>query len=214
MTEIPRITYLGQSGFYIETSDTKLLIDPQNKKAGDLEGNLVYCTHKHFDHTGGVKTFLTRNPDAILLGNEQVTGKFSQFGDRVKKVSDGELFEFKSLTFSFKRLEHGIWTSVYNLAVEIHIGDFTFAHCGDAVSFDSFPSSSIDVLAIPIGGAFAASPKKALEMILNLSKPLPTIVPMHWLMRNPESFCKKLRDEIPDVNCIVPSDGELLMGHE
>ncbi|MHA1963268.1 MAG: MBL fold metallo-hydrolase [Candidatus Thorarchaeota archaeon] len=214
MTEIPRIIYLGQSGFYIETTDSKLLIDPPNKKAGDLEGDLVYSTHKHFDHTGGVETFLTRNPDAILVGNEQVTGKFSQFGDRVKTVRDKELFEFKSHSLYFTRLKHGIWKGIINLAVEIHIGDFTFAHCGDAVSFEGFPSSGVDVLAIPISGAFAASPKKALEMISNLKEPLPTIVPMHWLIRSPESFCRKLHEVKSDVSCIVPSKEEPLNGYE
>jgi L-ascorbate metabolism protein UlaG (beta-lactamase superfamily) len=103
---------------------------------------------------------------------------------------------------------------MYNLAVEIHFDDFTFAHCGDAVSFDDFPTSSVDVLAIPIGGAFAASPKKALEMIMNLPEPLPTIVPMHWLMKNPGSFCKKLQELRPDAKCIIPSDGDPLKGYE
>jgi len=214
MTAIPRITYLGQSGFYIETADSKLLVDPRNKKSGDLEGDLVYCTHKHFDHTGGVKTFLERNPNAILVGNEQVTGNFTQFGDRVNTVRDGEPFEFESHSFSFTRLKHGVFKGIYNLAVEIDTSGFTFAHCGDAVSFDDFPTSSVDMLAIPISGAFTASPKKALEMILNLPKPLPTIVPMHWLMRKPESFCRKLREIHTDANCIVPLDGELLVGYE
>ena len=214
MIEIPRITYLGQSGFYIETSDSKLLIDPRNKKSGNLEGDLVYSTHKHFDHTGGVETFLTKNQEAVLIGNEQVTSSYSQFGDRVKTVKEGESFEFKSHSFLFSRLRHGVFKSVYNLAVEIRIGDFAFAHCGDAVSFEGFPSTTVDVLAIPIGGAFAASPKKALEMILNLPEPIPTIVPVHWLMRSPEAFCKKLRDAKPDVNCVVPTNGEPLKGYE
>lgn len=214
MTDPPRITYLGQSGFYIETSDSKFLLDPQNKKSGDLEGDLVYCTHKHFDHTGGVKTFLTRNQDAILVGSEQVSRSFSQFGDRVKTVREGESFEFKSHKFTFTRLKHGVFRGVYNLAVEIQIGGFTLAHCGDAVSFEGFPPTSVDVLAIPIGGAFAASPKKALDMILNLPEPLPTIVPIHWLMRNPNSFCKKLFEARPDANCVVPTDGEPLRGYE
>ena len=214
MPEVPRITYLGQSGFYIETSDSKLLVDPRNRKSGDLEGELVYCTHKHFDHTGGVKTFLERNPDAILVGNEQVTGTFAQFGDRARTVREDESFEFKPYLSSFTRLTHGILKGTYNLAVEIHFDDFAFAHCGDAVSFDDFPTSSVDVLAIPISGAFAASPKKALEMIVNLPEPFPTIVPMHWLMKNPGSFCKKLQELRPDAKCIIPSDGDPLKGYE
>jgi L-ascorbate metabolism protein UlaG (beta-lactamase superfamily) len=213
MTERPIITYLGQSGFFIETSVCKVLIDPQNKKSGNLEGDLVYCTHKHLDHVGGVKSFLTLNTDAILVGNEQVISSFTDFGDRTKTVHDGEVFEFKSNTFTFTKLKHGVFRGIYNLAVEVRIGEFVFAHCGDAVSFEGFPSSIVDVLAIPISGAFAASPKTALKMIMDLPEPLPTIVPMHWLIRNPKSFCKKLKDLRPNVNCIVPSDGEPLKGY-
>lgn len=212
MPEIPRITYLGQSGFFIETPELKLLIDPSHKRSGDLEGDLVYCTHKHFDHVGGVKTFLNRNSHAILIGNEQVTGKFSRFAEQVKTVSDGESYEHKLCSFSFTKLEHGLMKGVYNLAVEVHIGDFTFAHCGDAVSFTGFPTSTVDILAIPIGGTFAANPKKALDMILNLPNPLPTIVPMHWLLRSPEGFCQTLLNARPDVNCIIPATGEPLKG--
>jgi L-ascorbate metabolism protein UlaG (beta-lactamase superfamily) len=214
MTETPKITFLGQSCFFIETSDIRILVDPQRKKPGELDGDIVYCTHKHFDHTGGVIPFLSRNQDAILIGNEQVTSAFSDFGARVKTVSDGEIFEFKSVSFSFARLKHGMFRGVNNLAVEIRLGDFVFAHCGDAVSFEGFPTSNVDVLAIPISGAFAASPKKVLDMLLNLQEPLPMIVPMHWLVRNPESFCKKLKDMRPNANCFVPSDGESLKGYQ
>ena len=129
-------------------------------------------------------------------------------------MKEGEPFDFRSQSFSFTKLKHGVLKNTYNLAVEIHIGDFTFAHCGDAVSFDGFPSSNVDILAIPISGAFTASPKKALDMIMSLQGPLPMIVPMHWLVRNPESFCKKLRNERPDIRCIVPSKGEPLKGYE
>ena len=214
MTETHKITYLGQSGFYIETPEIKLLIDPSNKRSGDFEGDLVYSTHNHFDHIGGVKTFLTRNSNAVLIGNEQVTGKFTQFAEQVKTVSGGESYEHKSCYFTFTKLDHGLFKGFINLAVEVHIGDFTFAHCGDAVSFTGFPTSTVDVLAIPIGGAFTANPKKALDMILNLPDPIPTIVPMHWLLRSPDGFCKTLHNARPNVNCIVPTNGEPLKGFD
>lgn len=214
MSDVPRITYLGQSGFYVESTDCNLLIDPTNKKSGDVVGDVVYCTHNHSDHTGGVETFLERNENAILVGNEQVTSTFAQYVDRISTVSDGETFDFKSISLTFTKLRHGLLKGVYNLAVEVRIGEFLFAHCGDAVSFEEFPSSPVDILAIPIGGAFTAGPKKSLAMIRNLPNPLPTVIPMHWLMRNPKSFCKKLKTELPQVNCIVPVIGVKIKGYE
>lgn len=213
MPENPIITFLGQSGFFIETSLGKILVDPQNKKSGDRDGDIVYCTHRHMDHVGGVDTFLTRNPNAILIGNEQVIEKFSKWGERTKVVNHGDSLEFRGCVFEITNLRHGVFAKELNSAVVLRIGGFSFAHCGDAVSFEGFPTSSVDLLAIPIGGVFAASPKKALDMIMNLQEPLPTIVPMHWLVRSPKSFCKKLKDMKPNANCIVPSDGEPLKGY-
>ena len=213
MTETPRITFLGQSGFLIETSNSTLLLDPSNKKSGDFDGDIVYCTHNHMDHIGGVKCFLDRNTDAVLIGNEQVANKFVEHGERIISCTDGQTLERGPWTFTFSRLRHGIFGGVLNLGVVVSVGDFSFAHCGDAVAFDGFPSSNVDVLAIPIGGAFAASPKIALKMVQSLSAPLPTIVPIHWLFRSPEGFCKKLSVEVPHAQCVVPQDGKPLKGY-
>ncbi len=71
MTDLPIITYLGQSGFLLEYEKSKLIIDPASKKAGNRDGDIMYCTHKHFDHIGGANVFMERNPSAILVCNEQ-----------------------------------------------------------------------------------------------------------------------------------------------
>jgi len=214
MTVTPRITFLGQSGFLIETSNSSLLVDPSNKRSGEFDGDIVYCTHDHMDHVGGVKRFLDRNTDAVLIGNEQVAKKFSEYGERVITCSDGQTLERDPWTFTFSQLRHGIFGGVQNLGVVAAVGDFSFAHCGDAVSFEGFPSSKVDVLAIPISGAFAASPKIALKMVQSLSSPLPTIVPIHWLFRSPEGFCKKLSLVLPNAQCVIPQNGKPLKGYE
>ncbi|MGY5881739.1 MAG: MBL fold metallo-hydrolase [Candidatus Thorarchaeota archaeon] len=210
MTETPSITFLGQSGFLLEYNDSKLLIDPSNKKSGNFEGDLIFCTHKHFDHIGGAEVFLERNPTAILVCNEQTALNFAHFGERVKIVDDGDSFTHGLWNFQFTKLRHGIFKGIHNLGAVISAGDFSFAHCGDAVEFHNFPTTLVDVLAIPISGAFAAGPGKAIKMISNLDDPKPIIVPMHWLIRKPSGFCKKLHQKIPDVKCIVPVIGESL----
>ena len=210
MMDSPIITYLGQSGFLLEYNNSKLIIDPANKRAGNRDGDIIYCTHNHFDHIGGVNIFLERNPSAILVCNEQIASKFSKWGDRIKVVNDGETFTHEPWRFQFTRLKHGILKGTLNLAVEISVGSLAFAHCGDAVEFHNFPKQPINVLAIPISGGFTASPDKALKMVAGLEEPRPTVIPMHWLMRNPSGFCKKLHDQMPEVKCIVPINGEPL----
>ena len=70
-----QVKFLGMSGFQLTKGGSSILIDPPNRKAGDVDGELIYCTHRHSDHTGGISSFMERNSDAILLTNEQVAKK-------------------------------------------------------------------------------------------------------------------------------------------
>jgi len=210
METTPIITYLGQSGFKLEYNNSTLIIDPSNKASGDYDGALIYCTHKHNDHIGGVDIFLERNPSATLVCNEQTAAKFSKWGDRVKVVNDGETYANGPWSFRFTLLKHGLFRGIQNLAVVVSVSDFSFAHCGDAAEFSNFPPEPVDVLAIPIGGGPTAGPGTTLKMIVKLQEPRPTIVPIHWLFRKPSGFCKKLHQQIPNIKCIVPVTGERL----
>ena len=64
-----KVRFLGQSGFQLTKGRSTILIDPADRRSGDVDGDLVYCTHGHPDHTGGIPTFMERNPEATLLAN-------------------------------------------------------------------------------------------------------------------------------------------------
>jgi L-ascorbate metabolism protein UlaG (beta-lactamase superfamily) len=204
------ITYLGQSGFFLESNGSRLLIDPSNKKSGDVDGDLVYCTHVHSDHTKGVDFFMERNPSANFVCGEQTAAKFTRWGERVKIVCDEDTYTQGPWTLKVKYLRHGIFIGVQNLAVIVKTENFSFGHCGDATDIHGFPMEPVDVLAIPIGGGFTANPRKALKMVENLDDPLPIIVPMHWLFRNPSGFCEMVHQMAKRILCVVPKAGELL----
>jgi L-ascorbate metabolism protein UlaG (beta-lactamase superfamily) len=202
------ITYLGQSGFLLEADGSKMLIDPQDKKSGDREGDFVYCTHNHFDHTRGVKPFLRRNPEAFLVGNDQVVDSFSEFGDRTRQVKSGDNFDYGPWKLEFLQLRHGVFRSVNNLAVIVRVQDLVFIHCGDAVSFEGVTEYLPNVLAVPICGGPAAKPSTILKMLKYFKKLYPIIIPMHWLFRNPNKLCRKIHETFPEIRCIVPKNGE------
>jgi L-ascorbate metabolism protein UlaG (beta-lactamase superfamily) len=204
-----KIKYLGQSGFQLFKDDSAILIDPGNKIAGDTTGDLVYCTHQHIDHTGGINSFMERNPEAILLTNEQVSKQFKKYQDRTVLAYDGETYHHGLWEFQFVESKHGLLTDL-NLGVIIRNGDDSFGHCGDTVTFEGFSSHQIDSFAIPITGLFTASPSKAISELRNFKKPLPIIVVMHWVFRDPNKFCKRLSIEFPGTRCIVPHKGQLL----
>jgi L-ascorbate metabolism protein UlaG (beta-lactamase superfamily) len=205
-----KVRYIGQSGFQLTKGNSTILIDPVDKNAGDIEGDLVYCTHRHYDHTGGIPCFMERNPEAILLTNEQVSQQFRQFADRTVLAQDGESIYHGSWEFLFIESKHGLIKNELNLGVIVRNGADSFGHCGDTITFEGFSSTQLDTIAIPIAGILTASPSEAISELRKFEQPLPTIVVMHWVIRNPNSFCKRLSKEFHDVRYIVPEKGELL----
>ncbi len=204
------VRFLGHSGFEIQKDSSTILIDPSNKKSGDIKGNLVYCTHNHFDHTRGVDVFLERNQEAKLAGNHQVIEKFTHWEDRTLEVSKGDALTEGPWSFEFVPNKHGVFKGVANLGVILRAEGFSFGHPGDAVYFKGFYNAGLDMFATPISGAFAASPKRALSEITKFADPKPTIIPMHWLFRKPKSFCHEIMKRFENVKCIVPSIGETI----
>jgi L-ascorbate metabolism protein UlaG (beta-lactamase superfamily) len=206
----PSITFLGQSGFLLEYQGSILLIDPQNKAAGARPGNIVYGTHQHFDHIGGVNHFLEQNPDALLIGNPQVAAKFAHWGDRVTTVNAGDTLVHKPWTFQFIQEPHGFFKNKINLGIIVRTKNFAFGHVGDAVRFQGFATAHLDVIAVPIVGGFTASPKRAVNELAKFDEPLPIIVPMHWMYRSPKRFCKRLKKQLPQARCIKPEKNAVL----
>jgi hypothetical protein len=152
---------------------------------------------------------MRRNPKALLVTNEQVADGFGEFSDRTVLVHGGGSYRFGDWGLKFIQLRHGIFNDT-NIGVLVSNGEDSFGHLGDAVSYEGFYSETVDTLAVPITGGVTTSPSKAVEELKKFDKPLPTVVVMHWVFRNPKGFCKMLRNVIPGVTCIVPKKDHLL----
>ncbi|MFX0053444.1 MAG: MBL fold metallo-hydrolase [Promethearchaeota archaeon] len=210
MSKWPEIRFLGQSGFQIRFGTKSLLIDPSNKKSGDHDGDVVYCTHKHLDHTRGVGIFLERNPEALLVGNGQVIDALGKWRERAVEAKLGEEINFDEFTLEFVECEHGFFRGIVVYGVIIKSDGFAFGHCGDSVDLERFGDKNLDLFALPISGLVATSPNSAIEQLAKFNTPLPTVVPMHWLFRRPKSFCKQFQYEFPDGKCIIPEEGAII----
>ena len=203
------ITFLGQSGFKLSKAGSSIIIDPTDKQSGNTTGNLVYCTHDHTDHIGGVSTFMDKNPDALLVANREVANQFSKYSERTVIAEHGGSYQSGDWSLKFIQLRHGIINSI-NLGVIVSNGENSFGHLGDTVTYEGFYHEKLDTLAIPITGGVTTSPSKALDELSRFDKPLPNIVLMHWVFRNPKNFCKRFKTVFPDSKCIVPKRGQVL----
>lgn len=164
-------------------------------------------THNHFDHTRGVDPFLKRNPEAALICNEQVAKSFKKWSDQIVLVEPGEEIQHKTWKLKFIKGRHGLFSSVKNTGVIVRTSTISFGHAGDSVDFSGVSQEKLDYFAIPICGIFAASPKKALKELERFKQPLPTIIPMHWIWRNPHGFCHQFSTVFPEGQCVVPKNG-------
>ena len=206
------ITYLGHASFLLEYNESRLLIDPGNKQNSRTEGNIVYSTHYHWDHTAGINDFLKINePNAVLIANKQVTKDYSKWGDRVITVEDGDKLTRGEWELKFIKGRHGFFRGVNNLGIIVKTPSISFGHLGDSISFEGFINEQIDALAIPIGGIFAASPKGAIKELEKFNQLPKSVIPMHWLWRRPTGFCKKLTRKFPDTKCIIPKKNEKIL---
>lgn len=206
-----KIRYLGQSGFILETDFSTLLIDPPKRQDGEVDGQLVYCTHKHSDHTSGIAPFMKRNADAILVCNAQVASKFMEFNDRTVVINADKTFHKTPWSFRFIEGTHGMMKGIENTGVVISDTDSSFGHPGDTTTLAGFYQREVDYLAVPISGAVTASPKKIIEELAFFKRYPQVVIPMHWLVRKPKTFCKKLRVRFPEIQCIVPEKGKYVM---
>jgi L-ascorbate metabolism protein UlaG (beta-lactamase superfamily) len=202
------IGFLNQSGFILKKGTSSLVIDPGKKEQGKISGDLVYATHHHSDHTAGIETFLNTNPEAKFICNEQVAKKFKKFQKKIILAVAGEEILEKDWKLKFIEGRHGLFSGVQNTGVIIKTSTVIFGHTGDTVDFQGFVNEKMDIFTIPISGLFASSPKKVLKELKAFQTPLPVIIPMHWLWRNPKRFCKKFNAIFPSSRCIVPIDGE------
>ncbi|MHA2226437.1 MAG: MBL fold metallo-hydrolase [Candidatus Hodarchaeales archaeon] len=205
------IIYFGQSCFLLEFQTTKILIDPGKKALGRIKADVVYATHRHFDHTRGIEEFLEFNDEpSILICNEQVAQAYVKWKNRVKIIKNGEVLDKESYNLEFIAGRHGLFSGEMNIGIIVHSPSFSFGHLGDSVSFEGFATKKIDMLAVPIAGMFTASPKRAIKELEAFNQPLPIIVPMHWFWRNPKGFCRKFLSEFPTAKCIIPKTGEII----
>ena len=161
MMDHVQITRFGHAAVLVETSDTRILIDP-GVFSGDETFALtdlaaIVITHQHIDHIdpGRLPQLLAINPDAVLLADPQ-TAVMQDVGAWLENA-DGKETLLARITL------RGVGSTlaeitpqlprVDNVGIVISApGEPSLFHPGDAYEY---APTGVDVLALPLGAPWA-----------------------------------------------------------
>ena len=175
-----KVTYLGHSGFLIETGEHILAIDPflagnplAVHTAADLKPTFILVTHGHGDHLGDALQLAEENGATIIAPFE-----LAQFcaakGATVHPMHIGGGYDFPfgrvKLTLALHGSafidDDGITCTGNPVGFLVKLPDLTLYHAGDTGLFGDMKligdSTAIDLALLPIGDNFTMGPDDAL----------------------------------------------------
>ncbi len=190
-----RITYLGHSGFSVETAGLRLLIDPfltGNPSAPVLASKIscdyILCSHGHDDHIGDALE-IARRCGATVISNFEISEFLGEQGAKTHGMNPGGTHDFPfgrvKLTLAHHSSSHIEGGKITYLGepcgILISSGARTLYHAGDTALFldmQLIARAGIDVALLPIGDNFTMGPADALDA-LDILRPK-VAVPMHY----------------------------------
>lgn len=108
-----KVTYLGHSGFYIETSTSKLLIDPfisPNPKAAhididNLKPDWILLSHGHEDHVADAEKIALSN-GAKIISNYEIVNWYAKKNIKGYPLNHGGKAQFEFGTVKYVNAVH------------------------------------------------------------------------------------------------------------
>lgn len=176
-----RITRFGHSAILVESSDSKILVDPgvfSPDETFALDGlDAIIVTHQHPDHIDQTRAreLIERNPDAILLCDPE-TASIIETGSWIAN-RDGLETQVGSITVRGVGSQHAVIVPelprVCNVGVLLTTDGTTLFHPGDTYQY--IPDG-VDVLALPLAAPWAKI-SETVEFVRRVSPT--TLFPIH-----------------------------------
>ena len=175
---VGKLSWLGQSCFVLETSaGTRIVMDPIPKGLGyalpvGLKADAVTISHEHADHNN---VGLLAGKPRILRGLTADKKGWSKIDDKVKEVAVHSVGVYHD---GNRGADRGL-----NTVFLFEVGGVRIAHLGDLghLLTDEQLSAigSVDVVLVPVGGAFTIDARQATRVIDQLHPRL-IVIPMHY----------------------------------
>ena len=219
-----KITFLGQSGFHIETEGHSILIDPflsGNELAvnspDEFSPSHIVLTHAHPDHYGDTEDIAKRSGATVVssfevinyLGEKDIQG-------HPMNVGGSHTFPFGKVMYTpawhSNSLPDGTYAGMPS-GLLLEIEGKRLYHAGDTALFSDMKlvtRGGVDLAMLPIGDNFTMGPEDALEAV-KLIQP-EEVIPVHYntfevIQQDPEAFKSSVESQTSS-RCSVLSPGE------
>lgn len=204
-----KITYLGHSGFAMESAGNTILIDPfltgndmATAKPEDFSPSTIILTHAHNDHVGDTLDIAMRTGSTVIATFELGTWLQQQGVENAVPANHGGTVEFDGGSTKFTPAWH---TSSYQTdqgfvapglpaGHVVRFGGKTTYFAGDTSLFldmQLIADEDLDIAVLPIGDNFTMGPKDAVKAAAMLRAG--TVIPCHYntfppIRQDPEAF--------------------------
>ncbi|MGH1363429.1 MAG: metal-dependent hydrolase [Calditrichia bacterium] len=207
---MPELTFLGHSGFLIETSKARLAIDPfltGNPMAvltpEQVNVDYILLTHGHTDHLGDTIAIAKRNNATVIAANELAKYCISE-GVDAHAMSIGGAYQFPFGRVKFTIAHHSLSThdggfTEHPAGILLTVDEKTIYHAGDTGLFYDMKLigelNSIDLAILPIGDNYTMGIDDAVIAADFLQAK--SYLPMHFdtfdiIQADPNEFVEKL----------------------
>jgi L-ascorbate metabolism protein UlaG (beta-lactamase superfamily) len=155
-----RFTKLGHSCVRLEKDGAVLVIDPggwSDAPAALAGATAVMVTHEHPDHldADAVRAALSSDPAVTLWANQSICAKFTDFGDRVHEVRNGDALDVAGFSVHVYGVEHALIHPDIPLVVNTgFLVEGNLFHPGDSFTI---PEEPVGTLLVPISAPWLKS---------------------------------------------------------
>jgi L-ascorbate metabolism protein UlaG (beta-lactamase superfamily) len=190
---MPKITFLGQSGWLLESPDANIVIDPFLEgnplaihKAEDIKADYILISHAHGDHISDVEP-IAKKCGSTIIANFEIATYYGNKGFNVHPMHIGGGYNFPFGRVKLTPAFHGssFPDGTYGgmpAGLLFTLEDKTFYHTGDTALFSDMQligkHNLVDLMLVCIGDNFTMGIDDAVEAV-DLVKPK-LCVPMHY----------------------------------
>lgn len=200
------IEHLGHACFKISGSGVVIYVDPFQVSSAPRDGDIIICTHDHYDHCSSEDILKVAKDDAVVVASPNCKHVLDELGLKYHMLEAGKSVEVKGVlveavpAYNVNKRFHP--RTYGGIGVVVSVGGVRIYHAGDT---DHIPEMKqlrgrVDVALLPVSGTYVMSAEEAASAALDIQPKL--AIPMHYgsivgSRRDAELFKKKLEGKIP-----------------